>query len=78
MIGWQLTSLPSPGSGISVSPTTAGNFFAHALVFDPNALAPHGYNPLALSHSDLFLSSDSSEGTTLPALADPATRRLAA
>jgi hypothetical protein len=45
-----------------------GNIFAHALIFSPDALAPYNGNPLALMHSDLFLSSDTGRGTELPAL----------
>jgi len=48
-----------------------GNFFAHALVFDPRDLASHGYSPLALTQSELFLESYPGDGTSLPAASDP-------
>lgn len=47
-----------------------GNFFAHALVFDPSQLERHDFNPLSLSRSDLFRASDPSDDTSLPAFAD--------
>jgi hypothetical protein len=47
-----------------------GNFFAHALVFAPRDLGPHGHNPLALSRSNLFRSHSRDEGTILPTLPD--------
>lgn len=47
-----------------------GNFFAHALVFDPKDLASYDYNPLALRHSKLFHPNDPDENTTLPTLSN--------
>ena len=47
-----------------------GNFFAHALVFRPEELQRHGYNPLALCRSGLFMASDPGDSTTLPTLGD--------
>jgi hypothetical protein len=46
-----------------------GNFFAHALVFPPDALAACGSNPLALRRGRLFRASDPGDDTALPALA---------
>ena len=45
------------------------NFLAHALVFKPEELAAYGYNPMALSRSDLFWSTDRGE-TALETLRD--------
>jgi hypothetical protein len=42
-----------------------GNFFAHALVFPPESLATHSFNPLALSRAGLFKSNDPTDETAL-------------
>lgn len=47
-----------------------GNFLAHALVFVPDELAAHGYNPLAFRESALFSSGAAGDDSTLPTLAD--------
>lgn len=47
-----------------------GNFLAHALVFPAEALDGHHSNPLSLVRSGLFKISDTSDGTSLPALGD--------
>lgn len=48
----------------------AGNFLAHAVVFDPAGLAPYQCNPLTLTRSDLFYTKPPTGGTNLPALPD--------
>lgn len=54
-----------------------GNFFAHSMVFPPESLANHQWNPLALSRTSLFRNSDPGDGTSLCTLSDlgGATRR---
>ena len=47
-----------------------GNFLAHALVFDPRDLVRHGFTPLSLSQSEVFLDSYQGEETSLPAVPD--------
>ena len=48
-----------------------GNFFAHALVFNPAQLDQHNFNPVALTCSDLFRGrDDGSDDTGLPSLSD--------
>ncbi|MGE0129079.1 MAG: hypothetical protein AB7U82_13455 [Blastocatellales bacterium] len=47
-----------------------GNFLAHALVFPPETLAGHNFNPLSLARAKVFKTSDTSDETSLPALGD--------
>ncbi len=47
-----------------------GNFFAHSLIFAPAVLSAYRDNPLSLTRSNLFLSSDTVDGTELPVLSD--------
>jgi len=47
-----------------------GNFFSHALVFRPEELRRHGYNPLALCRSGMFMTCDEGDSNELPSLAD--------
>jgi hypothetical protein len=53
-----------------------GNFFVHALVFDPAALEEIGDNPLALSRSGVFRTEYHGSETTLPTVANLAPRGL--
>ncbi len=47
----------------------AGNFYSHTLVFEPEALEPFDYNPIALSRSGAFATSPG-EGTELDSWPD--------
>jgi hypothetical protein len=47
-----------------------GNFYAHTLVFEPEALEPFDYNPIALSRSRVFEADPGDERTELDALMD--------
>ncbi|MCX5884410.1 MAG: OmpA family protein [Proteobacteria bacterium] len=53
-----------------VQPGRAGNFFAHTVVFPPEALEPVSYNPFAVARSEIFQQQDESSQTELPELND--------
>jgi hypothetical protein len=56
--------------GFTFNREKPGNFFAHSLVFKPEALAGHRFNSLALAQTGLFRTNDLSDDTSLPVLAD--------
>lgn len=55
-------------AGLTQNKVKFGNFLAHIYVFDPIALAPVAYNPMALAHSGLFWTEDDGNTTTLDSL----------
>ncbi len=73
-VSWNYTPLPDNLFAISricyafSCENRPGSFIAHSIVCHPEMLAPVGFNPLALTHADIFWKHDQPEVIQLPAL----------